>query len=75
MLKASSNICSKVIAELTNSIISDNTMPNKWNDSILSYTPICNNCPNLQYKGKGEALDRENYWGLKLTEHILKVIK
>ena len=25
------------------------------------------------YKGKGEALGRGNYQGLKLTEHILKV--
>ena len=27
------------------------------------------------YKGKGEALDRGNYWGLKLTEHILEVME
>ena len=65
MLKASSDICSKMIADLTNSIIRDNTMPNKWNDSIIISL----------YKGKGEALDRGNYRGLKLTEHILKVIE
>ena len=47
MLKASSDICSKMIADLTNSIIRDNTMPNKWNDSIIISL----------YKGKGEALD------------------
>ena len=29
MLKDSSDICSKMIAHLTNSIIQDNTMPNK----------------------------------------------
>ena len=27
------------------------------------------------YKGKGEALDRGHYWGLKLTEDALKVIE
>ena len=35
MLKASSEIFSKMIADLTNSIILDNTMPNEWNDSII----------------------------------------
>ena len=55
MLKVSSNICSKMVANLTNSIIRDNTMPNKQNDSIIISL----------YKGKGEALDRGNYWGLK----------
>ena len=54
-----------MIDDLTNSIIRDNTMPNEWNDSIIISL----------YKGKGEALDRGNYQGLKLTEHILKVIE
>ena len=65
MLKASSDICSKMIADLTNSIIRDNTMPNEWNGSIIISLD----------KGKGEALDRGNYWGLKLTEHIFKGYK
>ena len=58
MLKASLDIC------ITNSIIRNNTMPNEWNYSTIISL----------YKGKGEDLDRGNYWGLKLTEHILKVI-
>ena len=65
ILKASSDICSKIIADLTNSIIHDNTVPNEWKNSIIISL----------YKGKGEALDRGNYRGLKLTEHILKVIE
>ena len=65
MLKTSSDTCSKMIADLTNSIIRDNTMPNEWNDSIIISL----------YKGKGEALDRGNYRGLKLTEHTLKVVE
>ena len=40
-------------------------MPSEWNDSIIISL----------YKGKGEALDRENYRDLKLTEHILKVME
>ena len=65
ILKASSNVCSEMIANLTNSIIRDNTIPSEWNDSIIISL----------YKGKGEALDRGNYRGLKLTEHILKVME
>ena len=50
MLKTSSNICSKMIADLTNSTTCDNTMPNEWNDSIIISL----------YKDKSEALDRGN---------------
>ena len=65
ILKASSDVCSEMIADLKNSIICDSTMPSEWNDSIIISL----------YKGKGEALDIGNYWGLKLTEHILKVME
>ena len=34
MLKASSDICSKLIADLTNSIIRDNAMPKEWSACI-----------------------------------------
>ena len=61
MLKASSDIRSKMIPNLTNSIIRANTMPKEWNDSIIIRL----------YKGNGEALDKGHYQGLKLTEHIL----
>ena len=54
-----------MIADLKNSIIRDNTMPNEWNDSII--ISLC--------KGEGEALNSGNYQGLKLTKHILKVIE
>ena len=65
MLKACSGVCRKMIADLTNSIIRNNTMPNEWNDSIII---------NLR-KGKGKTLDRRNYRGLKSIEHILKIIE
>ena len=65
LLKASADVCSEMIADLTNSIIRDNTMPSECNDSIIISL----------YKGKSEALDRENYRGLKLTEHTLKVME
>ena len=65
VLKASSDVCCEMIADLTNSIIRDNTMPSEWNDSIIISL----------YKGKGEALDRGNYRGLKLIQHILDVME
>ena len=62
MLKVSSDVCSEMTAGLTNSI---SPTPSEWNDSIIISL----------YKGKGEALDSGNYWGLKLTEHILKAME
>ena len=46
MMKTSSNVCSEMIADLTNSIIRENTMPSEWNDSIIISL----------YKGKMEGI-------------------
>ena len=40
-------------------------MPSEWDKSFIISL----------FKGKGEASDRSNYRGLKLTEHVLKVLK
>ena len=61
MLKASSDICSELIADLTNSIVRENAMPSEWDESFIFNV----------FKGKREAIDRGNYDGLKLTEHVL----
>ena len=65
MLKASSDICSELTADLTNSIIRENVMSIEWGDSFIFGV----------FKGKGEAIDRGNHRGLKLTEHVLKVVE
>ena len=52
MLKGSSDICSELIANLTNSIIHDNIVPSEWDDSFIISL----------FKGKGEALDRKLPW-------------
>ena len=65
MLKASSDICSGLIAGLTNSIVRENTMPSEWDDSFIFSL----------FKDKGKAIDRGNYRGLKLTEHMLTVVE
>ena len=50
MLKASSDIRSMLIADLTNSIIQE--IPSEWDDFIFSI-----------FKGKGEAIKRGSYHG------------
>ena len=65
MLKAVSDICGKIIADLINTIISEGKVPINWRDSIIVRL----------FKGKGDALDLSNYRGLKLTDHVLKVIE
>ena len=46
-------------------IIHDGKVPADWEQSFI----VC------LYKGKGDALDRGNYRGLKLTEQAMKVIE
>ena len=46
-------------------IILDEKVPADWEHSII----VC------LYKGKGDALDRGNYRGLKLTTQAMKVIE
>ena len=54
-----------ILTDLCNPIIQENSIPSRWDVSIIL------NC----FKGKGAALDRSNYRGLKLIEHGLKVFE
>ena len=54
-----------MLTSLANAIIAEKKLPEDWD---LSYII------NL-YKGKGNALERGNYRGLKLTEHCLRVLE
>ena len=65
MLKAAPDICFKIIADLTNAIIREGKVPADWSDNIIVSL----------FKGKGDGLERNNYRGLKLTHHDLKVIE
>lgn len=62
MLKSSGNAGSIMIANLLNAIIRDGVVPSDWESSFII---------NL-YKGKGDALERGNYRGLKLLDHVMK---
>ena len=53
------------ISELVNLFIYEENIPEDWKDSVII------NC----YKGKGDATDRGNYRGLKLLEHVIKVLE
>ena len=65
MLKAAGDIGLDILTDLCNTIIQENSIPSRWDVSIIL------NC----FKDKGTALDRSNYRGLKLIEHELKVFE
>ena len=65
MLKAAGETGIEMITNLTNQIVIEGVIPEDWDLSTIV------NC----YKGKGEALDRGNYRGLKLMDQVLKVVE
>ena len=65
MLKAAGDTGATMIRDLAVSIIRDGKVPADWERSFI----VC------LYKGKGDALDRNNYRGLKLTEQVMKVLE
>ena len=65
MIKASGSVGAQMIADLANSIIKAGQIPKQWEESFIINV----------YKGKGDAMERGNYRGLKLLDHALKVIE
>ncbi|XP_057303608.1 uncharacterized protein LOC130640998 [Hydractinia symbiolongicarpus] len=65
MVKASGYIGVELITSLANQIIKDGAIPSEWQSSVIV------NC----FKGKGDALERGNYRGLKLVDQVMKVIE
>ena len=65
MLKASGFVGLEVLAPFIKSVIAEGVVSADWRDSIIV---------NI-YKGKGDALDRGNYRGLKLTDHVMKLVE
>ena len=54
-----------MIRDLAAVIICNGKVPSNWEQSFI----VC------LYKGKGDALERGNYRGLKLTEQVMKVLE
>ena len=65
MIRAAGDTGATMIRNLATAIIRDGKVPAEWERSFI----VC------LYKGKGEALVRGNYRGLKLTEQAMKVIE
>ena len=63
MLKAAGEEGVEAARELVEAVFCNGTTPRDWEESFII---------NL-YKGKGEALDRGNYRGLKLTDQAMKL--
>ena len=63
MLKATGEPGIEQLRALTESVFNNGTIPKDWEESYLI---------NL-YKGKGDALVRGNYRGLKLTDQVMKL--
>ena len=54
-----------MIRDLAVAIIRDGKVPSDWEQSFI----VCS------HTGKGDALDRGSYRGLKLTEQVMKVLE
>ena len=63
MLKASGETGAVLIRDLVTSIARDGKIPSDWEESFIVSL----------YKGKGAALERGNYRGLKLLDQVMKV--
>ena len=65
MMRAAGDSFLKELTTLLNRIVYEGTVPSDWNLSFII---------NL-FKGKGDALSRGNYHGLKLQEQAMKVME
>ena len=65
MIKAAGDTGATMIRDLATAIIHDGKVPTDWEQSFI----VC------LYKGKGDALKRGNYRGLKLTEQAMKILE
>ena len=65
MIQAAGDMGASMIRDLAAAIIRDGKVPTDWVQSFI----VC------LYKGKGDALERGNYRGLKLTEQVMKILE
>ena len=65
MINVAGDTGATMIRDLAAAIIRDGKVPTDWEQSFI----VC------LYNGKGDALDRGNYRGLKLTEQAMKILE
>lgn len=65
MLKASGDVGVQRVTDLCNSTMQEGKVPNDWKKSWMVNV----------YKGKGDALECGSYRGIKLLDHVMKVLE
>ena len=65
MLKASGDIGVDLVTNLVNAIMYECRVPDDWLRSVIVNV----------YKGKGDALERGNYRGIKLLDQVMKIME
>ena len=65
MLKASGSVGVQWMTDLFNKIVQEGKMPSEWRKSWMI----------RKYKGKGDALECGSYRGIKLLDHVMKVLE
>ena len=65
MIRASSDMGASMNPDLKAAIIHEGKVPSDWEQSFI----VC------LYKGMGDALERSNFRGLKLTEQVMKILE
>ena len=65
MIQAAGDMGASMIPDLAAAIIRDGKVPSDWKQSFI----VC------FYKRNGDALERGNYHGLKLTEQVMKILE
>ena len=65
MIRADGDIGASMIHDLAAAIIRDGKVPSDCEQSFI----VC------LYKGKGDALERGTYNGLKLTQQVMKILE
>jgi len=64
MIESTGNIGTQWILCLCNGIVKEGCIPEDWKSSIV--LPV--------YKGKGDPTECRSYRGIKLLEHVMKVV-
>src|SRR5678815_3540652 len=65
MLKVSGAEGTEWVTDVCNAVVRDGRIPNDWKKSWM--VPV--------YKGKGDALECGSYRGVKLLDHVMKVLE
>ena len=65
MIQAAGDMGASMIRDLIAAIICNGKVPSVWEQSFIVWL----------YKGQGDALERGNYCGLKLTEQVMKIFE